>query len=148
MIAPSSRRHLVTVSVLAATLLVGTTSGAVAGSIVTGRQIKDHSVQTKDLSRATVSTLSRIQGYERRRGSVLVEPAAEGIGSASCPPGKRVLGGDAYFRSTFTSLPLQISADGRGATAYGVNHYDVPDHLYVDLVCATVGSVKALPSDD
>ena len=112
MTTPAPRRHLLTVSVLAATLLVGSTGGAVAGSMITGRQIKDRSVQTRDLSRPTVASLSRIQGYERRRAGVSVEPNQEGFVTVTCPKGKRVLGGDGYFGAASTGLRLSISADG------------------------------------
>ena len=49
------RLNPLALALLVAVLLVGTTTGAVAGSMITGAQIKDGTVTTKDIKNGTVA---------------------------------------------------------------------------------------------
>lgn len=47
-------RHTPVAAIVAGCLLLGTTGGAVAGSMITGKQIKDNTVSTKDIKNKTI----------------------------------------------------------------------------------------------
>jgi hypothetical protein len=152
-------------STLAAALLAGAlfasaTGGAVAGSMITGKQIKDGSVTGKDLKDKSVAAAdlapgtvasgpagppgpagpASIPGYQVIFTSgPTVAAGADSSFTASCPVGKKALGGGGYWLSTNYGVQA-FPVLGTSQTSWGVagiNQSASPDALRLSIVCAT-----------
>lgn len=108
-----SKSGIAAIAVVTGLVLTAGTSGAVAGAMITGKQIKNNTVTTKDIKNGTVQSADLsaplqagaapgarpLAGYELV--TVLGESVAAGAsGSARavCPAGKQIVGGSgAWF---------------------------------------------------
>ena len=133
--------HRSTILIVAGLLVLGSSGGAVAGGLITGKDIKNgsvtgkdirnRSVQTKDLARGTVSRLKGATG-EPGTTSITARPvlmsAAAGTTTykfATCEPGEVATGGGFYWSSLPSSdmyVQDQAPTDFSGAvlTSAGV----------------------------
>ncbi|WP_193611680.1 hypothetical protein [Nocardioides lijunqiniae] len=132
-----------------AVLLAGS-GGAVAGSMITGAQIKNgtvtsadlknKTVKPSDLSPATTRKLQRVGAYQRVTQSVVVAPGDNGQIAAQCAPGSMVLGVAAHWQLSFAGPQTLINPANTVGMAYGINNAGANDTLIVDVTCGRVAS--------
>jgi hypothetical protein len=154
-------------ALLAAALFVSATGGAVAGSMITGKQIKDGSVTGKDLKDKSLSatelsdaTLSSLHGAAGPAGTpgaagqagaagvsgYLVVTAtdsatsnSEGMSAtATCTGGRKPLGAVADFERRFADAPVLTPVGDNAIKAFGINDNGGPDTLTLTVFCALV----------
>jgi hypothetical protein len=143
----TTTRSLAAVGLLTAGLVVGSTAGAVAGTVITGAQIKDGTITsadvkdgglaTRDLSPGTVKGL---RGFTRYQLVHEQEQVAAGTGTeltVACPTGTMVVGGAAYWTTSTVPVQFAISFDGKRVAAY-TDGLPTDDLLRVQAVCADV----------
>jgi len=161
-----TKSTLVSLSILVAVLLFGGASGAVAGTLITGRQIKDGTVTgadikngsltAVDLSSATKAALRGRVGPKGAAGTpgisnwrliVAASPSVPGSTmfqevSASCPAGTKVLSASARWHVWNQSqIAVTYFPDGTGATATNNDgSIQAQDNIDLTLICATVSS--------
>ncbi|MEO9322406.1 hypothetical protein ABFT23_02895 [Nocardioides sp. C4-1] len=170
-------RSLTAVALLAAGLTLGSAGGAVAGSMITGKQIKDgtvtsadlkdRTIQVKDLAPSAVAALRGARGATGPAGPagpagptgptgpqgpttsgavsgwVVVQnewpkPAnTSAFHSLTCPDGKRVLGGSAFWVSS--NAPTQMAIAQGGGSVLGLSP-GVPnaDTFRIRITCGTI----------
>lgn len=142
------------IAVAALALTLSATGGAVAGSLITGAQIKDNTVTTKDLRDGTIRTVDvsaaaraalqgdtgpagppGISGYEQVGDTTPVASGATGTAAAQCPAGKQVLGVTGWF---WSGVPngVQTRIQGSYGIAYGTNSLGFDTVLVVQVTCA------------
>jgi hypothetical protein len=153
----------VAAALLAGALFASATGGAVAGSMITGKQIKDGSLTGKDLKDKSIAAAdlapgaaaagaagpagppgpagpASIPGYQVIFTSgPTVAPGADSTFTASCPVGKKALGGGGYWLSTNYGVQA-FPVLGTSQTSWGVagiNQSASPDALRLSIVCAT-----------
>jgi hypothetical protein len=142
---------------LGAALIVSSTGGAVAGSLITGKQIKNGSVTGKDIKDKSIAATdlapgavaagpagppgpAGIPGYEIvfTVGPTVAAGASSQL-TAACPAGKKALGGGGYwFKSNYGVQVFPVL--GTSQTTWGVagvNQGVDPDALRLSIVCAT-----------
>jgi hypothetical protein len=126
-----TRRLLPAALAVAGLVVVSGTSGAVAGAMITGADIKDGTVTGKDIkdgslgyqdtSRALDREHRKVGGYKLIRKTQVV---AQGDGinglTASCPTGRQILGMTAYWVAA-ADVPQLVPQGDRTRTvrAYG-----------------------------
>lgn len=161
-----AKSTLVTLSVLLLVLLFGGVSGAVAGTMITGKQIKNGTVTGIDLKNGSVtgadlsaSTKAALRGRVGPTGA----PGTSGISNwqmvhadnapqptntyfqhvaATCPGGTKLLSATARWHVWDQSMiAVRYFDDGTGAEAT-VNDPSISADDYIDLtlICATVNS--------
>jgi hypothetical protein len=146
---------------LAGLVAVSGASGAVAGSMITGKDIKNGSITSKDLKKNSVSSqhvvagslgagdlsavaqnqLRRVGGYQPVHVAAEVASGDPGEVAGSCPGDTRILGTSAWWTTSIEAPQVQIgAADGysKTAAAYGQNDNGFPDTLHLTLFCGRV----------
>ncbi len=146
---------------LGATLIVSSTGGAVAGSLITGKQIKDgslsgkdvkdSSLKTADLSADTVAALKGQNGAAGPAGApglsqlvlaqafVTVPNGGTGNLQLTCPDGKRLLSATSFWSvSPRTAVKVDYSPTLQTAFAVYSNTSGDEENLTIEGVCATV----------
>ncbi|MDR6174062.1 hypothetical protein QE364_000561 [Nocardioides zeae] len=162
-----SRASLPGLAVGAAALVVAASSGAVAATMITGAQIADETVTTKDvkngsltgadvadatlsgvdvkngsiyvsdLSASALKPLLRINGYEVLSASSSLETGEDDVLSLNCPDGKLALNASAYWNHSNEAIQILIGSDGTFALAYPENSSGAADEAVLQLTCAT-----------
>ena len=153
-----SLRSLPAVAVLGGVVLLAASGGAVAGTMITGAQIKngtvaspdlkdggvtsldlkDKTVKPADLAPATVQSLQRVGGYQRVNAQVQVAPADNGQVAAQCPSGTQVLGVAAHWVTSFAAAQTLINPANTVGISFATNNLATPDTLVVDVTCGRV----------
>lgn len=161
----SPLRGLPGAALLVAALLVGSAGGAVGGSLVTGAgikdgtvasvDIKDRTVQVKDLSAAAVAGLrgqrgapgtdgtdgadgtDGVLGYELVAASKPVQAGQADAVEVACPTGKMVLGGSGFLNNTNQAVQFEIRSGGTSGKAWTTGA-PADATLLVNVVCALV----------
>lgn len=143
---------------LAGALFASATGGAVAGSMITGKQIKDGSLTGKDvkegsLKSADLSATTRaeltgpagaaglpgISGLETVSDSQKdIASGVEGTLYVYCPAGKKLLGAAAVWSDSSNAIQVGFNAGGASAVAYYDNNTGGTDDLTLQLTCARV----------
>ena len=141
---------------LGAALVVSTTGGAVAGSMITGKQIKngsvtgkdikDQSLQTGDLSAAAAAALkgqTGAPGTNGVSGLQLVQAQKPGIAAGAtgtqqlaCPAGKKLVGASGAWEGTNRAVQLFYGTDLTKAIFFYENFGATPDQLDMQVICA------------
>ena len=159
----SPLRGLPGAALLAAALLAGSAGGAVGGSLVTGAgikdgtvasvDIKDRTVQVKDMSAAAVAGLrgqrgapgadgtdgtDGVLGYELVGASKPVQAGQADAVEVACPTGKMVLGGSGFLNNTNQAVQFEIRSGGTSGKAWTTGA-PADAILLVNVVCALVG---------
>jgi hypothetical protein len=129
-------------------VLVSGTSGAVAGGMITGQNIKNNtvaSVDIKDLSLKPSDTskqldayLQRVAGYQAVHRSAVVAPGDGGVVNAACPGETSILGSAAWWTASSSGPQVEVSADDgytKTATAYDNNTRPSDDTMHLTLFC-------------
>lgn len=162
-----SRASLPGVAVGAAALVVAASSGAVAATMITGAQIADETVTTKDvkngsltgadvadqtlsgldvkngsiyvsdLSASALTPLLRVNGYEVLEDSATLETGGDDVLTLECPAGKLALNASAFWNGSDEAIQFLIGEDGTYASAYPENSSGVSDEAVLRLTCAT-----------
>lgn len=154
----TSLRGLPLLLVLAGMLVLGATSGAVAGGLVTSAQIQDDTIKSKDVHDGTlkVSDLSDtaradlkgdpgtpgspgspgVSGWNRVSHSESVLAESNGSSVAHCPAGQKVLGGGGDFSGGYDGVQISLGDDF--VTVYGHNTKTVGNTLWAYAICANV----------
>ncbi len=133
---------------LAGLVVVSSTSGAVAGAMITGKQIKDGTVTSadvKDLSLRASDTsrqfdtyMRRVGGYRALHETALVQTGDSGQVAATCPGETTILGTAAWWTSSIDGPQVQVAEEAgytKKATAYATNANGFPDTLHLTLFC-------------
>lgn len=136
-----SRSGVAAVALATGMAVVAGTGGAVAGAMITGRQIKDGTVTGADLSAGTKTGLRRVGGYTMIHKSHALgafEPIASSY-ALICPAGTRVLSYDAFF--AYTATPddqLRLYATPTKVTVHFVHLDDGANEVVGTVVCGRV----------
>ncbi len=139
---PLPRRTTPTLLIAAGCLLLGSTGGAAAGRLVSGKQIKDNSVTSRDIRNRTLGTQDLAPdvraALERdpwagkvTRYTIVTEQAELAAGSeaslfAFCPEGTRVLGASGWWDESNEAVAVVIGDAGTyvGAFTEGIRSTD------------------------
>ena len=139
---------------VAGALLLGSTGGAVAGSLITGAQIKDGTLRGVDVrngslgaadlknsARLTFTAPSEVSGYEVVTEQVTVAGSTVGTAQATCPDGKVVTGAGSYWTLTYVAPQAYPNQGDPTHTfvAAGVNPVANPNTLVVQVYCVDAG---------
>lgn len=146
-------------STVPAVLLVGGlvvlsgTSGAVAGAMITGKDIKNGTVTTADIKNLSLEAsdtstdfdafMQRVGGYKAIHKSVVVAGGNGGAVSATCPDGTSILGSAAWWTASNTGPQVQVAPENgysSKATAYAPNVDSNSDTLHLTLYCGRTTS--------
>ncbi len=160
-------RNLTTIVLCSLTLVLATAFSAGAAKLITGKQIKDNTVTTKDIKNGTLRPVdfgaaasAALQGAPGRDGvsgyevvKVTSEPAINGASSttstyaiAVCPAGKHAIGGGANWTGVAlgtvnASYPITYNASGP-ANAWRADGTNTTPNSTLTLetyvVCATI----------
>jgi hypothetical protein len=145
---PRPRRLLPTALAIAGVVVLSGTTGAVAGAQITGAQIKDGTVGSRDIKDGSISyqdTSVALDREHRRVGGYLVVrksevvTSGESIGAltAACPGPRHILGTTAYWANS-TDVP-QVEPQGdrtKQVRVYGTSSSGAPtDTASVILYC-------------
>lgn len=148
----TTSRTLLAAGLLTAGLVVGSTAGAVAGTVITGANVKDGSLTgldvkdaslgAKELSAGAVKTLTApaagaVSGYATVETNRSLAAGTPTVLSATCPSGKYVLGGSAFWATSNESVQFAISSDFRAGLAY-TNGIGSADVVKVRITCGSV----------
>ena len=133
--------------VLCGAVLLSASGGAVAGSMVTGAQIKNgtvtsadlknRSVKPADLSPTTTRRLQRVGAYERITKQAVVA-GDNGQIAAPCAAGSMVLGVAAHWQLSFAGPQTVINEANTVGMSFGTNNSGANDTLIVDVTCGRV----------
>jgi hypothetical protein len=131
---------------LAGLVVVSSTSGAVAGAMITGKQIKDGTVTSADIkdlslrasdtSRQFDTYMRRVSGYRALHATSLVQTAEGASVSATCPGDTTILGTAAWWTASTEGPQVQVAETAgftKSATAYANNNTGNPDTLHLTL---------------
>lgn len=134
-------------AIATACLLLGSTGGAVAGRMITGQQIKNGTVTTKDVKDRSLRTrdltpaaISAIRGQHDLSGTRLVSSTVTVPSGTStsisqvCPASMTVLSAAGSWELHHDALQITYSPDLSGATAATPGVGGV-DNLTIQLVC-------------
>lgn len=138
------RRALLPVLLIAALCLVlGSTGGAVAGRMVTGKQIKNNSVTSLDIKNRTLGTqdlapsvqaalakdprAGKVSSYRVVSARYEFAANSEGAASVDCPAGTRVLGASGFWEDSNEAVAIVIDTQGTFVAVYtsGIRSADV-----------------------
>ena len=124
------------VLVITGALTLSFAGGAVAGSLITGADVKDGSLQAKDLSAKARQSLRIVGGYEVVTAvNPYVPPYAFAEQAAQCPDGKVPLSATAEWESgSYGAFQLVLQDDGY--LARGSSPDSVTQTMSVHVVCA------------
>jgi hypothetical protein len=151
--------------VLVIAIFLAATGGAVAGSMITGKQIKDGSVTGKDLKDRSVAAAdlapdakaagpagpagppgqtgspgaagaATIPGYVIVSDDLVVSANTPADLTVPCPAGTLVLGISAFWLSSSAAVQSVVNFNGLSGVGY-TNGIPTADILRVRLVCAT-----------
>jgi hypothetical protein len=136
-----------TVVAAAIVLAVATTSGAVAGGLVTSKKIKNNTIKSIDVRNSTLTgadlangavTAAKLGTVVQRTNTVVVNNNSGASISVLCQPGERVLAGGADTAGVGTAagwslIRSGIAGNGWSATAY--NSTGAPHGLVVEAYC-------------
>lgn len=139
MTTPTSRRFFggftpFGLALLVVVLLMGTTGGAVAGALITGKQIKDGTVASIDVANSSLS------GTDVRNDSLTASDIADDsrVWGVTVSEPVDVLGGAVVASKTFTSrkgfVQIEAALDGEDGVAAGVGYLVYAVVLDGDLV--------------
>lgn len=152
---------LISTAVLLVVLLIGGASGAVAGTLITGRQIKDGTVTGRDIKNGSLAAYdlsptarTALRGRTGPAGSpgvsgwVMVQASSPSVPgntpfqevSATCPQGKKLMSASAHWHVYHQDqISVFYNSDGTGATAM-VNDgsAQATDNIDLTLICAQV----------
>ena len=135
-------------------LVVATTGSAVAASLITSAQIKDGTIQTKDISKKTLKALKGKQGARGATGAAGAAGAAGPAGPAGAPgtQGEKGEKGDQGNRGTDFSpnatLPSGASLTGTWGVGSGANGFAADSIDYrIPLATAPSAHYIATPGD-
>ncbi|WP_134739278.1 hypothetical protein [Nocardioides sp. 503] len=130
-----------------AVLLAGS-GGAVAGSMITGAQIKDGTVTSADVKNKTVKPadlsptatrkLQRVGAFQRITKQAVVAPGDNGQIAAACAAGSMVLGVASHWQLSFAGPQTLLNTAGTIGMAFGSNNTGANDTLIVDVTCGRV----------
>jgi len=161
-----TKSTLVSLSILLAVLLFGGVSGAVASTMITGRQIKNGTVTGADIKNGSLTgvdlsatTKAALRGNTGPKGAAgtsgisnwqLVRASSPSVPgqtpfqevSANCPVGTKLLSANAHWHVYHQDqISVVYNSDGTGATAM-VNDgsAQATDSIDLTLICATVSS--------
>jgi hypothetical protein len=148
-------------ALLAGALFLSATGGAVAGSMITGKQIKDGSVTGKDLKDRSVSPADLAPGTVTAgpagapgasgtpglSGVQLIVATKTGIANGAsgnllveCPAGKVVISSEAEWGSTNEALMFSRPGANLSRTfVFYTNDGGSTDSITATALCATVG---------
>ena len=142
------RRSAPAALLVAGLVVVSGTSGAVAGTLITGKQIKDGTVTGRDIQNFTLGKndtsssldnyLQRVSGYRAIHVTASTPSGDSGQVQATCPGETKILGSASWWTSSIASPQVQVSEAGgysKSATAYGLNGNGFPDTLHLTLYC-------------
>ncbi|MDF9715034.1 hypothetical protein INN71_12980 [Nocardioides sp. ChNu-153] len=155
----TARRLAPAALVCTAVIAASATTGAFAATLITGAQIADETITTKDVKNgslsgadlgrasifgaqingATKKTFIGVNGYEVVEELVSVGALeSDAYGEVYCPEGTAALSGAAYWSTSDEAVQFLVNPDGSSVSAYASNPSDVADDLVVQAVCATV----------
>jgi hypothetical protein len=142
---------------LAGALFLSATGGAVAGSMITGKQIKDGSVtgkdvkdkslESSDLSAAATAALHGqaglpgtpgLSGVQYVHAEKQVAIGANGAFILECPPGKTLLSVAGQWENDYEPVQMAIGPTLVKAIAFYDNKSGSINQLDVQAVCANV----------
>ena len=153
-------------ALLAAALFVSATGGAVAGSMITGKQIKNGSVTGKDLKDESVSTadlapstlvagppgpagapgaagqpgIAGVSGYQVVTATDTQVSNDAGLqADGICTGGRKPLGATASFSRRFNLAPVVQTLSDTTIRAFGINDNGGAETLTLTVYCASVG---------
>jgi hypothetical protein len=111
---------------VAGIVVVSSTSGAVAGAMITGKNIKDGTVTSADIKNLSLRSsdtsneldlfMRRVSGYSVVQDSEPVAGGANGVLTVACPDGTNILGTTAWWESSYQGVQAEPVADGDYAT--------------------------------
>lgn len=119
------------VAVALATALVAGASGATAGSLITGRQIKNNTVtgadvrnrslSQRDIAPSTVARMAAVDARTRQEVSATVQQGFTATVAVSCPPGQVATGGGGRLVNEPLAGTLRVSEPtvDAGGTPHG-----------------------------
>lgn len=110
--------------------------GAVAAKLITSADIKDGTIQTRDISPAALSSFQSLQGYEIVRNEVAVAADTDASLVGTCPGSKRALSVSGFFDHSNVAVVAIPLSDGTGGLLLGHNS-GAADTLNIRVVCAT-----------
>ncbi len=121
---------------LSGALFVSAAGGAVAGSQITGAQIKNGTVTAKDLSGPTKKSLRGLTSFSTvTKVSSSVPDGDFQFVTATCPSGASVLGSIAFWNNQHTVVESYSLSDD-AVTAYGENNDGAADYFTLRITCA------------
>lgn len=145
---PRLRRLAPAALVLAGLVAVSGTTGAVAGAMITGadvkdssltgRDIKDGSIGYQDTSLALDREHRKVGGYQVVRASVQIDDGDTNSVTATCPAGRSLLGTSAWWANSTDAVQVEIKSYAgytRRATAWGRNQTGQDDTVVLALFC-------------
>lgn len=136
------KQPLLPAALLVGAVVVAGAGGAVAGSMITGAQIKDGTITLKDIAPGTRDQLTGVFGMTRvRRDSGSVADGENGVVTAKCPPGREVLGATGFWGNQHTVAEVYpVNATSASSyAAFSTNVSGSADTLYLTIVCAYRG---------
>lgn len=144
----SLRRSVPAALLVGGLVVVSGTSGAVAGGMITGKNIQDNTVTSddvKDLSLRASDTSSsfdkymrRVAGYKAVRGTTGVSPGTQGDVIVQCPGETRLLGAQAWWTTSIDPVQVEVQQAGgytKTVRAYGLNSGSSDDVINLVAFC-------------
>ena len=142
------RRTVPAALVIAGIVVVSGTTGAVAGSLITSKDIKDDTITTADIKNLTIEpsdTSKNFDKYTRRVGgykvihrTLVVEDGVNGVISIACPGETTILGMTAWWTNSLNSPQIDPTTNGaynKAVKVYGPNGFGGSDTLHGALYC-------------
>ncbi|MCR1781189.1 hypothetical protein KVF89_01460 [Nocardioides carbamazepini] len=147
-----TKSGIAAVAVATGLVLTAGTSGAVAGAMITGKQIKNNTVTTKDIKDGSLGgadiqdgslTSSDLAAAARGLTGVVVVNASAAVPNggwnkavAACPGGTSIVTANAWLASSRAGAQVEITATG--ATAWSPGLSESGDTLTLRAVCAVL----------
>lgn len=133
---------------VAGLVVVASTSGAVAGAMITGKDIKNGTVTSADIKNLSLQAsdtstdfdtyMRRAAGYSALHRTSVVQAGQGGAATATCPDDTSILGTAAWWTNSTSGPQVEVDAAGgytSKATAYATNPGADPDTLHLTLWC-------------
>ena len=149
----------------AGVIALSASGGAVAGGLITSKQIKDNTITTQDIKNGTITTAdlapgtavsgpqgpagaagtpgtpgtAGISGYQVVDGpGTSIASGSQGSASVGCPSGKKVVAVTGYFENSYDGIQGIVGDDLVSAFVYANNTSGSVDYLHAEAVCAFV----------